>query len=155
MSPTTCINILDWRRFVGTINQLKKFAPYQTDPSRPPRELLMSTRLMGPEQTQAFENVKAELTNTNVHAIFEPLAFTNVCVQMLHCKGYKRCAAAEKQLRVESGCLLLSINDGYGETLCQIEKDALATISACEILLRTVDYHFSELYLPSWKGFRY
>ena len=60
-APTTVIEL---RRFLGMVNQLRKFTPHLTDLTQPLRRLLSkgNTWLWGPKQSNAFNRLKEELT---------------------------------------------------------------------------------------------
>ena len=68
-------SITDLKRFVGMVNQLGKFFSHLADLSQPLRELLSPKNVWtwGPEQEQAFSNVKEELTHPIVLALYDPL----------------------------------------------------------------------------------
>jgi len=55
--------------------------PKLTDLTQPLQQLLSrnSPRLWGPDQDQAFANIKAELTKPSVLTLYNPLAPTKVC----------------------------------------------------------------------------
>ena len=78
MKPPT--NISELRRFMGMVNQLGKFSHNLADLTQPLRQLLSkkSTWLWGPDQDQAFANVKAELAKPTVLTLYDPLAPTKV-----------------------------------------------------------------------------
>ncbi len=63
-------------RFLGMANQLEKFSPPLTELSQPLRELLSTTRawVWGPDQEHAFSDVKTELTQSTVLALYDPEA---------------------------------------------------------------------------------
>ena len=74
MKPPT--NIPEPRRFMGMTNQLGKFSQNLAELTHPLRQLLTkkSTWLWGPEQAQAFSNVKAELMKPQVLTLYSPEA---------------------------------------------------------------------------------
>ena len=62
------------------VNQMGKFSPNIAEISKPLRELLSVKRawLWGPEQDQAFNALKQELTKHTVLALYDPAAKSKV-----------------------------------------------------------------------------
>ena len=67
-----CQSVGDLRRFLKMVNQLGSFSPRLATLSQPLRQLLSKDRawLWGPQQQQAFKNIKAKLTSHTVLAPF-------------------------------------------------------------------------------------
>ena len=78
MPPPTTITEL--RRFMGMLNQLRKFTPQITEPSLPLREILTKNRIWtwGPSQAKAFQSIKEVLTQPHVLTWYDPNAETKV-----------------------------------------------------------------------------
>ena len=67
-------NVSDLRRFLGMVNQMGKFSPNLAELSQPLREL-MGTKCSwtwGPSQSQAFAQVKDELSRPTTLALYDP-----------------------------------------------------------------------------------
>ena len=67
-------NIGDVRRFLGMVNQLMKFMPNLADKSKPLRDLLCKdvAWTWGPDQQQAFDTLKKDLTSPETLALYHP-----------------------------------------------------------------------------------
>ena len=131
MSPPTSVPEL--RRFMGMVNQLRKFTPKLAELTQPLRMLLSKSNAWtwGPPQSRAFEQVKQELSQPTTLALYDPKAPTKISAD-----------ASSHGL----GAVLLQQYDGVwkpvayasrsmSDTECryaQIEKEALATTWACE-----------------------
>ena len=132
MEPPT--NISELRRFMGMVNQHGKFSQNLADLTQPLRQLLSkkSTWLWGPDQDQAFANVKAELSKPTVLALYNPLAPTKVCADAssygLGAVLMQESDSAWRPVAYASR----SMNDTE-KRYAQIEKEALASTWACEI----------------------
>ena len=126
-------SITDLRRFMGMVNQLGKSSPRITDLSQPLRACLSTKNswTWGPDQDKAFTEVKRELTQPSVLALYDPESRTKVSAD-----------ASSFGL----GAVLLQENGNewrpvayasraMSETerhYAQIEKEALAVTWACE-----------------------
>ena len=73
-------NITELRRFMGIVNQLGKFSPHLAELSSLLRELLSTKQgwLRDTRQEEAFTNIKTELTNPTVLALYNPQAETKI-----------------------------------------------------------------------------
>ena len=73
-------NVSELRRFMGMANQLGKFSCHLADLTHPLRELLSSKRawLWGPEQENAFTQIKEELAKRTVLALYQPGSETKI-----------------------------------------------------------------------------
>ena len=73
--------LTELRRFVGMVNQLRKFSPNIAQLSKPLRELLSTKRawVWGQPQDTSFKNVKQELTKPVVLALYDPTAEVKIC----------------------------------------------------------------------------
>ena len=73
-------NVPELRRFLGMANHLGKFSPKLAQLSQPLRELLSKKHswTWGPHQEQAFNQIKRELTQPTVLALYDPTAPTKV-----------------------------------------------------------------------------
>ena len=74
METTTPQNVSDVRRFLGTVNQMSKFAPNLAEVTRPLRELLERDVVWhwGQQQQKAFADIKDQLTSAPVLALYDP-----------------------------------------------------------------------------------
>jgi hypothetical protein len=74
VQTATLLDVSDVRRFLGTVNQMRKFSPHLADSTRPLRELLERDSVWhwGDQQQTAFDNIKAQLTSAPVLALFDP-----------------------------------------------------------------------------------
>ena len=73
-------NITELRRFMGIVNQLGKFSPHLAELSSLLRELFSTKQgwLRDTRQEEAFTNIKTELTNPTVLALYNPQAETKI-----------------------------------------------------------------------------
>ena len=71
-------NTSDLRRFLGMANQMGNFSPQLSEMTQPLRELLAAKRVWtwGPSQERAFTQVKQELSQPTVLALYDPMADT-------------------------------------------------------------------------------
>ena len=78
MPPPT--NTSDLRRFLGMTTQMGKFSPQLAETTKPLRDLLNTKQawIWGPSQEQAFEQVKRELSQPTVLALYDPTAETTL-----------------------------------------------------------------------------
>jgi hypothetical protein len=78
MAAPTIVNKL--RRFLGMVNQLGKFSARISELSQPLRELLSikQSGMWGSSQERAFAQIKAELSQSTVLALYNPKAPTKV-----------------------------------------------------------------------------
>ena len=78
MGPPT--NTTEVRHFLGMVNQLGKFSKRIAELSSPLRELLSSKNAWrwGDKQEEAFVNIKIELTQPTVLALYNPTAETKI-----------------------------------------------------------------------------
>ena len=127
-------NVSEVRRFLGMTNHLGKFLPHLAEKTRPLRDLLRKSKMWawGPQQQQAFEQIKAELTTPPGLALYDPNADTlvsadsssygmgAVLLQRRNEKDWKPVAYASRAL------------SNTEQRYAQIEKEALATTWACE-----------------------
>ncbi|KAK7912494.1 hypothetical protein WMY93_012705 [Mugilogobius chulae] len=127
-------NISEVRRFLGMTNHLGKFLPHLAEKTRPLRELLRKTNMWswGPQQMQAFESIKQDLTTPPGLALYDPSAETlvsadsssyglgAVLLQKTSTSNWKPIAYASRALSTTE------------QRYAQIEKEALATTWACE-----------------------
>ncbi len=127
-------NVSEVRRFLGMTNHLGKFLPHLAERTRPLRDLLRKSSMWawGPQQQQAFDNIKAELTTPPGLALYDPKAETlvsadsssygmgAVLLQRKTDTDWKPVAYASRAL------------SNTEQRYAQIEKEALASTWACE-----------------------
>ncbi len=126
-------SVTEVRRFLGMANQLGKFSPRLAEISQPLRELLSTKRAWtwGPDQERAFSEVKEELTQPTVLALYDPEAPTKL--------------VADSASFGLGAVLLQQTNDAWRpvayasrsmsdteKRYAQIEKEALAVTWACD-----------------------
>lgn len=73
-------SVSDLRRLLGMVNHLGKFSPRLADICQPLRGLLSAKNswLWGPTQEKAFANLKKELTQPTVLALYDPAARSKI-----------------------------------------------------------------------------
>ena len=73
-------NITELHRFMGIVNQFGKFLPHLAQLSSPFRELLSINQawLWDTKQEEAFKNIKIEVINPTVMALYTPQAETKI-----------------------------------------------------------------------------
>ena len=126
-------SVMELRRFLSMVNQLRKFSPNIAEFSQPLRELLSDKKawLRTPVQDEAFVKLKQELTSPNILALYDPNAETTV--------------SADASSHGLGAVLLQKLNDQWHPVAyasrsmtdtesryTQIEKEALAATWACE-----------------------
>ncbi|KAL8584885.1 hypothetical protein ACOMHN_037588 [Nucella lapillus] len=127
-------NVGDVRRFLGMVNQLMKFVPNLADKSKPLRDLLHKdvAWTWGPDQQQAFDTLKKDLTSSETLALYHPERNTVV--------------SADSSSFGLGAVLLQRQNDGHMKPVAyasrsltktekryaQIEKEALAIVWSLE-----------------------
>ena len=126
-------NVSDLRRFLGMANQMGKFSPRLAEVSQPLRELLSTKQLWtwGPSQEQAFAQVKAELSQSTVLALYDPKADTTLSADAssygLGAVLLQRAGLSWNPVAYASRSLTET-----ERRYAQIEKEALALTWACE-----------------------
>ena len=125
-------NIIELRRFMGIVNQLGKFSPHLAELSSPLLELLSIKQawLWGTRQEEAFTNIKTELTNPTVLALYNPQAETKISADASsHGLGAVLLQLEESWRPVAyASRALINTESRYA----QIEKEALAITWGCE-----------------------
>lgn len=128
MAPPT--NISDLRRFLGMVNQLRKFSANLADLTQPLRELLSEkcTWGWGEAQEQAFANIKHEPTTL---ALYDPVAETRVSADAssygLGAVLLQKSEAGRRPVAYASRSM-----SETERRYAQIAKEALAITWACE-----------------------
>ena len=131
MSPPT--NIPELRRFMGMVNQLGKFSRNLAQLTQPLRELLSKKRawLWGPNQDQAFAEVKAELVKPTILTLYDPEAAAKISADAssygLGAVLLQKSESTWKPVAYASR----SMTDTE-RRYAQVEKEALATTWACD-----------------------
>ena len=131
MDPPTTVSEL--RRFLGMVNQLDKFTPQLAHLTQPLRGLLSkgATWLWGPDQSQAFSQVKEELSKPTTLALYDVNAPTKLSADASsYGLGAVLLQEADKQWRP-----IAYASRSMSETeqrYAQIEKEALTITWACE-----------------------
>lgn len=118
---------------MGMVNQLGKFLPNLADTTQPLRALLSSQNswIWGPDQQKAFNQIKDELSNPTVLALYSPDAETKISADS---SSYGLGAVLlQKQQEEWRPVAFASRSLSEAETrYAQIEKEALAGTWACE-----------------------
>ena len=131
MDPPT--NVTKVRGFLGMVNQLGKFSKRIAELSNPLCELLSSKNAWtwGDKQEEAFTNIKIELTQPTILALYNPKAETKISAD-----------TSSHGL----GAVLLQLNESLWQPVAytsraltdtercyaQIEKELLAVTWSCE-----------------------
>eukprot|EP00731_Ephydatia_muelleri_P032566 Em0024g110a len=128
-------NVTELRRFMGMINQLGKFIPNLAELTQPLRELLSKSSIWiwNSPQTQAFNNIKAELVKPAVLVPYNPEAPTTVTADASsYGLGAVLCQKVDSAWKpvVFASRSLTETERRYA----QVEKEALAVTWACEKL---------------------
>ena len=125
--------ITELRRFMGMVNQLGKFSSRIAQISQPLRACLSTKNAWawGPDQDQAFEEVKKELTQPMVLALYDPTARTKIASDASSFGlGAVLMQQQEQEWRpVAYASRALTETERH---YAQIEKEALAVTWACE-----------------------
>lgn len=125
--------VTELRRFMGMVNQLGKFSSTLAETSRPLRELLCKDRawMWGSSQEEAFAAIKAELVKPTVLALYDPTSETKISADA---SSYGVGAVLLQEQKGEWRPVSFA-SRALSETeqrYAQIEKEALATVWACE-----------------------
>ena len=129
-------NVGDIRRFLGSVNQLSKFAPNLAEITKPLRDLLVKNNhwTWGEPQQEAFQKVKNALTNSPILAMYNPNLETTISADA---SSFGLGAVLlQKQLSGDTKPVAY-ISRSLTPTeqkYAQIEKEALAFTWACERL---------------------
>ena len=126
-------SVSDLRRFLGMVNQLGKFSPRISELTQPMRELLSHKRawLWGPDQEEAFNKVKEEISQPTTLALYNPDAELKISADA----SSFGLGAVLFQHEEDSWKPVAYASRSMSETerrYAQIEKEALATTWACE-----------------------
>lgn len=127
-------NVGDIRRFLGTVNQMSKFAPNLAEVTKPLRDLLVKGNqwVWGEAQQRAFDEVKRMLTTTPVLALFDPQYNTILSADAssygLGAVLLQRQPGGELKPVAYVSRSMTTTEQRYA----QIEKEALALTWACE-----------------------
>ena len=130
-------NVSEVRRFLGMTNHLGKFMPHLAEKTHPLRELIKKSNMWtwGPQQQQAFDSIKEDLTTPPGLALYNPNVDTLVSADA---SSYGMGAvllrqqdstAKWKPVAYASRALSKTLTE---QRYAQIEKEALASTWACE-----------------------
>ena len=127
-------NVSEVRRFMGLVNHLGKYIPHLADKSRPIRELLNknSAWSWGPQQGQAFSDIKRDLTTPPGLALYDATADTKVSADA---SSYGLGAVLLQRKDTADWRPIAYASRALSDTerrYAQVEKEALATTWACE-----------------------
>lgn len=128
-------NRTELRRFLGMANQLGKFTPNLAAISQPLRELLSTkkTWLWSPPQDDAFEKLKKELIQPTVLVLYDPNAELKISADAsaygLGAVLLQKTDQSPEWKPVAFASRALSDTE---QRYSQIEKEALASVWACE-----------------------
>ena len=163
----TYTNVRELHQFLGMVNQLNKFSPFLADQSQPLCNLLSKKNQWVWKETQsdAFNNVNAVTTSSQVLGLYDP---TNHTIVSADASSYG--IGAVLQQRQKNGELrpIAFISRSLSDTekrYAQIEKEALAVTWASERLqdyLIGLHYTIETDHKPSvpccpqrtWKSFQ-
>ena len=129
-------NITEIRRFLGMINQLRKFSPQLAERSKPIRDLLAKKNQWhwGPEQEKAFSDLKQDLGSAQTLALFEIGRESRVSADA---SSYGLGAVLRQRQPDGSWRPVTFVSRSMTPTeqrYAQIEKEALALTWACDRL---------------------
>ena len=125
-------------RFVGTVNQLKKFSPHLVELSSFLKELLSTKQawLWDTRQEEPFTNIKTELTNPTILALYNTQTETKISVDASsHGLGVILLQLEESWQPVAYALRALT---NTKSRYAQIEKKALAITWACKRFSRCI-----------------
>ena len=126
-------NVGELRRFLGMVNQLRKFSKNIAEFTKPLRELLSKkcSWHWGHTQDQAFANIKSELSRPTILTLYDPAKETKVTADASsYGLGAVIMQRQDSQWR-PTAYASRSMNETE-QRYAQIEKEALAITWACE-----------------------
>lgn len=127
-------NIGEIRRFLGTVNQMGKFAPNLADVTKPLRDLLVKGNqwVWGEAQQRAFDEVKQMLMTTPVLALFDPTFDTILSADASSYGLGAVLLQRQPQGELKPVAYISRSMTTTEQRYAQIEKEALALTWACE-----------------------
>ena len=126
-------NVSEMRRFLGMVNQLGKFSPNVADYTQPLRDLLRKKNdwVWGPEQKQAFQRIKQELTQPTILALYDPQLETKISADASSF-GLGSVLLQRKETEWRPVAYASRSMTETEHRYAQIEKEALASVWSCE-----------------------
>ena len=112
-------SVSDLMRFLGMVNQLRKFSPQISELSQPLRELLSTkrARLWSPEQEQAFGRVKEELLKPTTLAVYNLQVELKISADASSF-GLGASALPERRRQLETCGLCIQVNVRNRKEIC-------------------------------------
>ena len=141
------------RRFLGTVNQMSKFAPNLADVTKPLRDLLVQGNqwVWGEPQQKAFQQVKEMLTTSPVLALFDPEFDTIVSADASSYGLGATLLQRQPEGELKPVAYISRSMTPTEQKYAQIEKEVLELTWACERFsdyLIGLDFHIQTDHKP-------
>ena len=127
-------NVGEVRRFLGTVNQMSKFAPNLADVTKPIRDLLVKGNqwVWAEPQQRAFNQVKQMLSTSPILALFDPQLDTVVSADASSFGLGAVLLQRQPEGQMKPVAYISRSMTPTEQRYAQIEKEALALTWACE-----------------------
>ena len=141
------------QRFLGTVNQMSKFAPNLADVTKPLRDLLVKGNqwVWGEPQQKAFNQIKEMLTTSPVLALFDSKFETIISADASSYGLGAVLLQRQPEGELKSVAYISRSMTPTEQRYAQIEKEALALTWACERFsdyLLGLDFHIQTDHKP-------